>query len=213
MSSAISFGVFWRLAPFDERDHPVEEALAGARRDADDDLVREHAGASRDGRAVAAGFADDRGGLAGDRRLVDARDALDDVPVGGDDLAGGDDDVVADGEPGAGHVLDRPVGQPPSGGRLGACLAQRRGLSLAAPLRHRFGEVREDDGEPEPGGDAAGEDVCLRGCVTEILEEENRCEGGAELGHEHDGVAGHAPWVEFANAVESRRCGDPRVED
>ena len=29
MLSAISFGVFWRLRAFDERDHPVEEGLAG----------------------------------------------------------------------------------------------------------------------------------------------------------------------------------------
>ena len=30
---AISFGVFWRLAPFDEGDHPVEEGLAALGRD------------------------------------------------------------------------------------------------------------------------------------------------------------------------------------
>ena len=47
----------------------------------DDDPVGEHLGAAGDRAAVAAGLADDRGGLAGDRRLVDAGDALDDVAV------------------------------------------------------------------------------------------------------------------------------------
>ncbi len=31
MSSAISFGVFWRLRALHERDHAVEERLAGVR--------------------------------------------------------------------------------------------------------------------------------------------------------------------------------------
>ena len=69
-----------------------------------------------------------------------------------------------------GTLLDRPVGQPSARRRLGARLAQRVGLGLAASLGHRLGEVREEDGEPEPGGDAAGEDVRLRGRVAEILE-------------------------------------------
>ena len=79
-----------RLLPrraFDERDHPVEEGLARLRRDAHDDLVREHARAAGDRRAVAARLADHRRRLAGDRRLVDRRDALDDVAVAGDELA------------------------------------------------------------------------------------------------------------------------------
>ena len=93
--SAISFG---RLAPrgaLDERDHAVEEALAGLLGDLDDDAVGEHARAAGDGAAVAAGLADDRRRLAGDRRLVDRGDALDDRAVAGDDLARLDDDDVA----------------------------------------------------------------------------------------------------------------------
>ncbi len=67
--SAISLGVFWRIAPFDQRDHPVEEALAGLGGDLDDDPVGEHARAAGDARVVAAGLADHRGALAGDGRL------------------------------------------------------------------------------------------------------------------------------------------------
>ena len=72
---------------FDEGDHPVDERLARLRGDAHHDPVGEHARAAGDGAAVAAGLADDRGGLAGDRRLVDGRDAPDDVAVTGDQLA------------------------------------------------------------------------------------------------------------------------------
>ena len=42
MSRAISFGVFWRLAPSTMRDHAVEERLARVGADADDEPVGEH---------------------------------------------------------------------------------------------------------------------------------------------------------------------------
>ena len=87
-----------RLAPLgalDERDHPVEERLARLLRDLDHEPVREQPRAAGDGRAVAAGLADHRRRLAGDRRLVDRADALDDLAVGRDDLAGLDDHDVA----------------------------------------------------------------------------------------------------------------------
>ena len=150
------------LGALDEGDHPVDERLAGPRGDAHDDPVGEHARPAGDGRAVAAGFADHRCRLAGDRRLVDARDALDDVAVARDDLAGDDDDLVAEVELGAGHLLDRPVGAPAVRHRLGAGLAQRVGLRLAATLGHRLGEVREQHREPEERGDEPGEDVLAR---------------------------------------------------
>ena len=86
------------LRALDERDHPVEEALARLRRHPDDDLVGEDARAAGDGGAVAARLADHRRRLARDRRLVDARDPLDHLAVGRDHLAGRDDDLVADAE-------------------------------------------------------------------------------------------------------------------
>ena len=55
MVSAISFGVFWRLRAFDQRDHAVQKTFAGIGGDADLDFVRQHARAAGDGAAVAAG--------------------------------------------------------------------------------------------------------------------------------------------------------------
>ena len=136
-----------RLLPrgaLDERDHPVEEALAGPLRHPHDDLVGEHARAAGDRRAVAAGLADHRRGLAGDRRLVDARDPLDHLAVGRDQLAGRDDDDVALGEGARRDLLDRAVGAAAVRERLGARPPQRLGLRLAAALGDRLGEVREE---------------------------------------------------------------------
>ena len=81
MFSAISLGVFWRCGALDEGDHAVEKRLAGVRRDADLDPVRQHAGAAGDRAAVAAGFANDGRAFAGDDRFVDRGDAFDDFAV------------------------------------------------------------------------------------------------------------------------------------
>ena len=70
------------LGAFDELDHAVDEGRAGRCGDAHADPVGEHLGAAGDGGAVAAGLADHRRGLAGDRRLVDRGDALDHLAVG-----------------------------------------------------------------------------------------------------------------------------------
>ena len=75
-----------RLAPrgaLHQRDHAVQERLPGLLRDLDHDPVREHARAAGDRAAVAAGLADHRRRLAGDRRLVDRGDPLDHGAVPG----------------------------------------------------------------------------------------------------------------------------------
>ena len=95
MVSAISFGVFWRLRAFDQRDHAVEKTLALFHRDADDDAVAQHARAAGDGAAVAAAFANDRRGFAGDGRFIDAGDSFDHVAVRGNDIARFADDEIA----------------------------------------------------------------------------------------------------------------------
>ena len=141
-----------RLAPLgalDEADHAIEERLAGLLRDLDDDAVGQDARAAGDRRAVAAGLPNDRGGLPGDGRLVDRRDALDDGAVAGDDLAGLDDHDVAAAQLGRGAL--GAVGQPRR--RRRAHGAQRGRLCPAAALGDRLGEVAEDHREPQPDGD------------------------------------------------------------
>ena len=145
------------LGALDQRDHAVEEALARLGGDPDDEPVRDEPGAAGDGRAVAAGFADHRRGLAGDGALVDRGDALDDLAVGRDDVAGLDEDDVAAAELRGRHRLEGVVrrvgGRQLLAGGLGLGGAQARRLRLAAALGDRLGEVREEHGQPEPDRD------------------------------------------------------------
>ena len=60
MFRAISLGVFWRLAPSINPIIRSRNDSPGSAGDADLDLVRQHGGAARDGRAIPAGLADDR---------------------------------------------------------------------------------------------------------------------------------------------------------
>ena len=92
---AISLGVFWRWAPSTRSimwSRKLSPGLAVTRITirSDKTLVPPVTGAP-----VAAGFPDDRRRLAGDGRLVHRGDALDDLAVGGYDLAGGDHHDVA----------------------------------------------------------------------------------------------------------------------
>ena len=81
MSSAISFGVFWRFAPSTMAIMRSRNVSPGFGGDADDEPVGEDARAAGDRAAVAAALADDRRALAGDGALVDRGDALDDLAV------------------------------------------------------------------------------------------------------------------------------------
>ena len=92
---AISLGVRWRMAPSTRAIMRSRNDLPAPAVISHDDAVGEHARAAGDAGAVAAGLADDRGRLAGDRRLVDRGDAFDDLAVAGNDLSGLDDDAVA----------------------------------------------------------------------------------------------------------------------
>ena len=148
------------LRALDQGDHAVEEGRARLGGDAHLDPVGEHLRAAGDRRAVAAAFADDRRGLAGDRRFVDRGDALDDLAVGRDEVAGLDQHDVAAcaaGSPAPSvHLVADDVGQPLGDG-LGLGLAQGLGLRLAAAFGHRLGEVGEQHREPEPERDLDGE--------------------------------------------------------
>ena len=93
MLSAISFGVFCRYAPSTRaiirsmKLSPGRWVISTTIRSESTRVPPVTA------RPVPAGLPDHRGRLAGDRRLVHAGHALDDVAVGRDDLPGGDDDV------------------------------------------------------------------------------------------------------------------------
>ena len=84
------------VGPLDQCDHPVEERLPRLGGDPNGDLVAQHPSAAGYCRPVTARLPDDRGRLARDRRLVDRGDALDDLAVTGDDVAGRHDAHVAE---------------------------------------------------------------------------------------------------------------------
>ncbi len=200
------------LGALDEGDHPVEEALARVRAHPHPDPVREHGRAAGDGGSVAAGFADDRRGLAGDDRFVDGGGALDHLAVAGDDLARHDDDDVALAQGLGRHLLGDPAGRGLAvRERLRPRLAQGVGLGLAAAFGERLGEVREDDREPEPERDLDHE--ADRFAVRLGAEHLHRGDERADLRDEHHGVADHVPWVELLEAGQEGRDQDVAFQD
>ena len=199
------------LRPFDERDHAIEKRLARVRRDAHDDPVRQHARAGRHGRAIAAGFANHRRGLAGDSRLVDAGHAFDDLAIAGDELAGLDAHDVAGAQRVRRHGLLQAVADA-NGVRLGLGLAQRGGLRLAAAFGHRLGEVGEDHREPEPERHLSREQR-MAAAAHQLLDEDDRRQQAAGLDDEHHRVAELDPWIELLERIDDRRPDDGRVPD
>jgi hypothetical protein len=65
--------------------------------------------------------------------------------------------------------------------RVGAGGAQRVGLRLAAPFGHRFGEVREEHGEPEPQRDLQREAEVGAAAHQVVRDEQQRREHRADL--------------------------------
>jgi len=60
-------------------------------------------------------------------------------------------------------------------------------LSFASAFGHSFGEVGEDDGEPQPECDVCGEGDDA--ADSEVGEEKEGDEEGSDFDDEHDGVA------------------------
>ena len=186
------------------RSRKVSPALG---RDAHDDAVGQHPGATGHRRAVPARLPDDRGRLAGDGRLVHRGDALDDLAVGGDrrrplrrprrsPLASAD----------AGTRFSVPSGVEEPGLGLRAHLAQGVGLGLAPAFGHGLGEVGEQHRQEEPDGDGPVEDAR----VGDGLDEGD---DGADQNHEHDGVLDLVPGVELLERVDQRMAEDLAVEE
>ena len=202
MFSAISLGVFCRLAPLDQGDHPVDERLARLLGDLDDDAVREDLRSAGDRTAVAAALADDWCGLTGDRGLIDTGDAVDDVAVAGDRVTGLADDAVALQQFRCRHrffstTQGGAVDETSSHG-VGLRPAQRIGLCLTAALGDSLGQVGEQHGQPKKHDDQPRE---RRGVAYRDHGGEHR----AELDDEHHGVLVQRARIELGQRAGQRR--------
>ena len=93
----------------------------------------------------------------------------------------------------AGAAFAQPIGHG-----LGARLAQRVRLRLAAPLGHRLGEVREEHGQPQPERDLQLESQ-MAAAAHGIAHELDCRQHAADLDDEHDRVAHHRPRVQLAD--------------
>ena len=154
-------------------------------------------------------------GFARDRRFVDRSHAFHNLAVARDDFAGLDQHHVVelevlgvDDEQDAVQLVG--VGVAPRRG-VGARLAQRVRLSLAASLGDRLGEIGEQNGEPQPGRDLAGE-PSLPVMGEKVAHEQQGDDRRDDLGHEDHRVLGERPRIELAHGVERRGADDPAVE-
>jgi len=201
------------LRPFDKLDHAVDERVAGFGRDAHAQPVRNHLRAAGDRRAVAAGFADHRCGLARDGGFVDGGDTLDNFAVGRNEIAGFDEHDVAGFKLACGHFLVRPARRmhdalSPS---LAAQLAQRVGLRLAAAFRDRFGEIREQHGEPQPDDDLEHEaDIGPAG--RDVLRKDGCRKRRHDGQHEDDGILRKQSRIELGEGGTCRGQKDTWID-
>ena len=153
MFSAISLGVFCRSAPSTSpimRSRKVEPWAAVMRTTIQSEITMRAAG---HGRAVAARFADDRRGFAGNGGFVHRGNAFDHVAVRRDEIARLDEDDVAGLQLYGRHLRELAVVARIGellGDHIGLGRAKACGLRFAAPLGHGFREVREQNREPEP---------------------------------------------------------------
>ena len=177
-------------------------------RDADDDAVAEHARAARDRATVAAAFADDGCGFAGDGRFIDAGDAFHDVAVSRDNVACLAHNEVALVQVRGRDLLLKAIAQA-SGDRILARFAQALGLGFTAALGDGFGEVGEEHGEPEPDRQLSDEPAFDGGAVSDA----DGRQRGANHRHKHDGVLQHQPRVELAERVADGGTGDGPIKE
>src|SRR5262249_52639621 len=152
--------------------------------------VGEHARAAGDSATVAAGFADDRSGLAGDRGFVDAGYAFDDFSVARNKFTSDDHDDIATAEFGTGDDLRCAISSEFIGLSFGARFTKGIRLRFAAAFGHGFGKIGEENREPEPQRDlkAEAEEACMTRGVDDELD---RGEDGADFHDEHHWILDH----------------------
>ena len=179
------------------------------------DEIGKNRGAAGHRRPIAPGFADHGRGFAGDRRFVDRGDAFENLAVAGNDLAGLDQNDIVQLEVERVHDLNAAVQVVRIGialGRgVGAGLAQRVRLRLAAPLGDRLGEIGEQHREPQPGGDLPGKSRMPIVC-EQVAHEQDGDDGRDHLGHEDHGVFGQGPRIELPHGVDCGGADDLGVE-
>ena len=196
------------LRAFHQLDHAVQETVALFHRDADDNAVAEDARAAGDGAAVAAAFADYRGGFARDGGFIHAGNAFHDIAVSRDHIAHLAHDEVALVQVRGRDLLLLTVAQA-SGHRILARFAQAGGLGFAAAFRDGFGEIGEEHGEPEPNGQL-GDEAALGGdCEADA----DRGQRRANHRHEHDRVLDHQPRMELAERVADGGADDGPIKE
>ena len=183
---------------FDQRDHPVDEGGTSRGRDAHLDPVGQHLSAAGNGRTVATGFTDHRGGFAGDCSLVDRGHTFDHLTVRGDDVARLDQNNIADLQTFTRHIAPlgsiRTCQKLCTGVRSG--LPERRGLCLPAAFGDSFRKVRKQKREPQPQNDLErkAESLCSG---HQVLQKENGTKHRDHGHDEHDRVLCKHPWIEF----------------
>ncbi|MPL86091.1 hypothetical protein SDC9_32067 [bioreactor metagenome] len=194
------------LRPLDQRDHPVEEALARLGGDLQDQAVGNNPGAAGDRTAVAAGFADDGCAFAGDRAFVDRGDAADHLGVGRDQVSGLDAHELPGPQRRGRHRFRRRVvlaGEQPDHG-FGLGCAQAVGAGLAAAFGERLGEIGEEDADPEPEGHLKGHAPARR-ADGKVAQGEHAGQPGGDGGDEDHRVAHQGAGAKLAEGGFQRR--------
>jgi len=157
MVSAISLGVFWRFAP------STSEIMRS--RNPSPGLMEMRILISSESTRVPPVTAPLRspplsritGRFAGDGRFIHGGGAFDDIAVGGNDFPRARDHDITFAEVVGADILGLAALGEAMGDGFDAGAAQRFCLGLAPAFGDSFGEVGEEDGEPEPEGELGDE--------------------------------------------------------
>ncbi|MCY1411039.1 hypothetical protein D9M71_264210 [compost metagenome] len=145
-------GRFLPFGAFNQGDHTVQGRLAGVGGDFHQQPVGHHSGVAGHRRTVATRLTDYRRGLAGDRRLVDGRNAFDYFTVAGDHFTGHHAHDVALAQAARCHLLVVARSLAPLRTETLATGFEAVGARLATTFGQGFGEVGEQHGKPQPHG-------------------------------------------------------------